>query len=279
MTLLMGFAAVNTGNNLVYLIVSAFLSFMGISGLFGKNNIERIDVGVELPSEVFAQTEFPMKVKLRNRRRFLPAFLVSVRVGDREALFPFVGAGREEAEILNAVFKRRGRHALRDIHVCSVFPFNFFVRCRRVPRSPEVIVFPKAKTCALWSSFEKEARKKGETSSGKTGHEGEIVSFRNYAQGDPVKYIYWKASAKTGDLKTKELSSTVRQPVVIDFDGIQMGDIEEKLSCVTYTVLKLFRQNTPVGLRIGGNLFRAGLLASHRTRLLRELALYGPRGN
>ncbi len=238
-------------------------------------NITNIDLDIEAPGEIYAQADFPLSVKLINRRKFFPAFLIEVRIRDNKILFPFVGAGEEAVKYLNTGFHQRGRYTLENIHIRSVFPFNFFIRFRKLHNVAGIMVFPRAKKGELWGRYEKEVVMKGERGTDKTGHEGEIVSFRNYIQGDPLKYVYWKATAKTGELKTKELSSPAHQPVIIDFDGIHMKDTEEKISCVTYAILKLLRQGIPVGLKINGGLFKADLGRSHKIRMLRELALYG----
>jgi hypothetical protein len=68
-TLLLGFGAVNTGNNLIYLIVSVFLSYMALSGFLGRHNLSAVEVHFSLPDEVYAGTEFPLAVTLRNRDR------------------------------------------------------------------------------------------------------------------------------------------------------------------------------------------------------------------
>src|SRR3972149_4703492 len=90
LTIFLGVSGINTGNNLIYLIVAAFLSFMAVSGVFGKRNLSKIDVRIELPEEIYAGTSPPVKVILRNTRRFLPAFLMRVHVSGNEILFPFV---------------------------------------------------------------------------------------------------------------------------------------------------------------------------------------------
>ena len=41
-TLLIGFAAVNTGNNLLFLVVSGLLAFMSVTGLAGMYNIKKL---------------------------------------------------------------------------------------------------------------------------------------------------------------------------------------------------------------------------------------------
>jgi len=47
---LIGFAAVNTGNNLLYLLVSALLGFMAVSGVLGKWNLAGVEVCYVLPA-------------------------------------------------------------------------------------------------------------------------------------------------------------------------------------------------------------------------------------
>ncbi len=280
-TLFLGFSAVNTGNNLVYLIVAAFLSFMGISGFFGKRNLAKIEIDVELPEEIFARTSFPLKITLVNNRRFLPAFLIKVRLHDLEILFPFVDAKGRDSRYVSFALDERGISNIGDLRLCSVFPFHFFVRCRRIERLFETVVFPQMKKCGLTDVVVSEKRSKGEQTADRTGYDAEIMSTRDYIKGDPLKYIHWKASARTGQLKTKELSSLYHQPVIIDFDSVPIKSLEEKISCVTYLVVKLFKQNVPVGLRIGGALFASpGKAHGESTRagrkaMLRRLALYG----
>ncbi len=280
-TLLLGFSAVNTGNNLVYLIVAAFLSFMGISGFFGKRNLSRIDIDLGLPDEIYARTGFPLRVTLINNRGFLPAFLIRARFSGLDVLFPFVDAKARENKYVSFSLDERGLARLGDVRVCSVFPFNFFMRCKKIGKVFETVVFPQMKKCSLPDIVGRNDKSRGEKSTDRVGYEADIISTRDYITGDPLKYIHWKASARTGRLKTKELSSLSNQPVIIDFDSLLIKNIEERISCVTYIIVRLFRQNVPVGLRIGGALFthlsrsrneqgRAG-----KATMLKMLALYG----
>lgn len=276
LTLFLGFSAVNTGNNLVYLIVSALLSFMGISGFFGKRNLSKVDIDAELPQEIYANKEFPLKIRLKNKRGFLPVFLMKVKIEEtEEALFPFIDKNSGAAEYINISFKQRGKYGIKDVHICSVFPFNFFIRCKRLDKSLDFIVFPEPQKCALLTSFEREKISKGERPLDKSGYESDILSIREYIQGDPFKYINWKATAKTGELKTKELSSLAYQPIVIDFDRSSIKNIEERISCITYTVLQLLKKNIPVGLKIGDRFYKPDVSNSHKISILKELALYG----
>jgi uncharacterized protein (DUF58 family) len=217
-----------------------------------------------------------------NDKRFSPSFLIKVKVGESEALFPVIGRAGSSSGLMNMEFDCRGAHRIDNIHVSSVYPFNFFTRFRRLDMPVEVIVFPTAKKCSLASIFSDEKRSRGESTIDRTGYEAEMLSIREYRYGDPKKYIHWKASARTGELKTKELSSLSHRPLIIDFENLAMDDIEERISCVTYHIIRSFRLNIPVGLRIGSKVYgppdnrvSAGEPRSGKIAMLKELALYG----
>jgi uncharacterized protein (DUF58 family) len=275
LTILIGFSAVNTGNNLIYIVTSALLSYMLVSGIFGRRNIQGIDILMEFPQEMFAGMEFPVGVKVMNRKRFMPAFLIGVSVGDQRVTFPFVEPGSEAVQYIHLRFEERGRYETGDCGISSVFPFNFFSRYRKVPKRFSVTVFPQPQKCDLIQPRDSRAKSKGDISTNAAGFDADILSIRDYVLGDPVKYISWKSTAKTGRLKTKELSSIELESVIIDFDRMDKPGIEFAISCTTYTILKLMRSKVPVGLSIGGETFKPGSSPGHRARLLTKLALYG----
>ena len=228
-----------------------------------------------MPVEIYSNGSFLLKVRLVNKRRYLPSFLIRVQAGDGSALFPYVAAGASEEKYLPMAAGQRGRRSLDAVTVSSAFPFSFFIRFRRIAALFEYIVFPEPKKCALDDLLKRERKARGDASSARAGYEGDLLSVRNYAQGDPMKYIHWKASAKSKELKTKELSSLSQQPVVIDFEKTGIRNREERISCITYLLLRLCKRNVPAGLRIGGLVFAPGTSASHKIAMIRELALYG----
>jgi uncharacterized protein (DUF58 family) len=265
---------VNTGNNLVYLTVSALLALMGISGFFGKANISRLSVEVDWPKEVYARTPFPLRVTLRNNRRTMPAFLVMVHIADRTILFPFVDKRSEATRHIDITFAKRGDHVIGNVQASSVFPFNFFTRFTRPFPDSRLLVFPRLTKGDLATAYEVGRRNGGESSSRATGYESEMISIRDYALGDPLKYINWKATARAGRLKTKEFSSLLVNPTVIDFDKVQIDDVEERISRISYALTRLIKSNVPVGLKIGGRLLKPSVSQPHKALMLRALALY-----
>jgi len=255
---------------------------MGISGFFGRRNIMRLRVEIEVPDEIYAGTVMPVKVILSNDKRFMPSFLIRVKVDNSETLFPVINRAARAAGIANIAFPERGRHQIDNLYISSVFPFNFFARFRRLDTAVNVIVFPATRKCSLQSLFAGEKSSRGDRTLDRSGFEAEILSIRNYRYGDPQKYIHWKASARTGELKTKELSALFHHPLIIDFDEVAIGDLEERISCITYVIIRGYRLNIPVGIRISGKVLKPFAdnsadfrdAGSGKVVMLTELALY-----
>lgn len=248
---------------------------MGISGFFGKRNLSEVDVSLVFPQELFAACHLPVKVTLVNKRRILPAFLIRVRIDNYEVLFPFVPAGGVAVKYIDFYFPRRGSYRAERLYISSVYPFNFFTRYRTIGGAYNAVVFPQPRKGELHSSLQNLTPHTGKYTSSKSGYDGEMISVRTYISGDPSRHIHWKSSARTGELKTKEFSMESRRPVIIDFEKVDMPDIEEKLSCLTYFIIKSFRDNIPVGLRMKDRVYKPGLSKTHKISMLRELALYG----
>lgn len=76
--LLIGVAALNTGNNLLYVIVAAMLAAMLVSGAASAMVLRRLELDIRLPEQVFAGRPTLSKIVIRNRRRWLPSFSISV---------------------------------------------------------------------------------------------------------------------------------------------------------------------------------------------------------
>ena len=77
LTLLIGVAALNTGNNLLFIVVAAMLGAVLVSGVVSALMINRLEIGLHLPHHVFAGQSYVGAVLLHNRRR-LPLFSISI---------------------------------------------------------------------------------------------------------------------------------------------------------------------------------------------------------
>jgi uncharacterized protein (DUF58 family) len=77
-TLLIGVAALNTGNNLLYLIVSTMLGAVLVSGVCSSLVLRGLALHVDLPRHVFAKECALGSLDVRNSRRCLPSLSISI---------------------------------------------------------------------------------------------------------------------------------------------------------------------------------------------------------
>jgi len=77
-TLVIGIAALNTGNNLLYIVVAAMLAAILVSGVVSALVLRGLELEVRLPEHVFAGRPVLGRIVLRNPRRFLPSFSIRV---------------------------------------------------------------------------------------------------------------------------------------------------------------------------------------------------------
>src|SRR5580693_321002 len=77
-TLVIGIAALNTGNNLLYIVVAAMLSAILVSGVASAMVLRRVKLEVRLPRHLFAGRAAAGRIVLRNLRQLLPSFSIGV---------------------------------------------------------------------------------------------------------------------------------------------------------------------------------------------------------
>ena len=75
--LIISIAALNTGNNLLFIIISAMLAAIIVSGVASALTLRRLRLEMSLPEEVFARQQVVARLRLNNRRR-LPVFSIQV---------------------------------------------------------------------------------------------------------------------------------------------------------------------------------------------------------
>ncbi len=269
-TILLGIAAANTGNNLLYILVSSLLSLMLTSGLISLFNIRGIKVRLIPPPEVYAEERTPFRLVLFKEGRF-PSFLIKVFSEEGECLFPMVDLKDRECR-LDMKFPRRGEVKSVRLVLSSDFPLGMFVRSLELEIETHLIVFPKPIPTKL-PALSVEAKKEGSSSRRviSKGYE-ELKNIKTYS-GEPMKLIHWKLSAKVGDLLVKDMVGEDREPVILSMETVE-GSKEEKISKLAYLVINLIKEGHAVGLKLDDREFPPQRGEHQKRLLLRELALY-----
>lgn len=77
-TLVIGIAALNTGNNLLYIVVAAMLAAILVSGVVSAWVLRWLELDVRLPEHVFAGRPVAGRIVVHNPRHYWPSFSVRV---------------------------------------------------------------------------------------------------------------------------------------------------------------------------------------------------------
>jgi len=270
-----GIVAVNSGNNLLYLVVAAMLAVFALSGLLGHRNLRGVGLRLLAPEEAWAGRPVSVRAELVNHRRFLPAFLLSVRPESRDgaATALEIPPGRRVQVALTMAFGRRGRQPWPAHAVTSEFPFGLIRRGALVRPPGACLVYPHP-IPVPWEMIERSERE-GELRARRTaGSGGDYRGLRDYIPGDGISRIHWKSWLRLRRLHTREFESEGAPPVLYAFDAVPGPGLEDRLGQLAWLVRTALRRGRSVGLELPGRTIPPGSGAAHRRELLAALALF-----
>jgi uncharacterized protein (DUF58 family) len=171
------------------------------------------------PVTGFAGERFAVDVQVTNfalRARAFDAILAFVpadgmpRAG---ALLTELAAGRSvKVEVVHPLMKR-GLHRQGTLDIASSFPLGLW-KCRlRFALPNEVLVLPRLGT--LHRVKRRPVLVRGDTGQGGAGRgdEQEIYGVRGWREGEGLRRVHWKLSARRGRLLVREFRSEPKPPV------------------------------------------------------------------
>src|SRR3984885_9775218 len=150
-------AAVNTGNNLLFMILACTLAGILISGVLSRVVLTGVDLKFDMPEHIFAEQPVLAELELRNEKQTWPSFSLLV-VGEskksaaevltRPVYFPYIprqSAARQKVEL---TFPKRGVYRQDAFGIRTRFPFGFFEKTRTVASNIEITIYPRVQPAA-----------------------------------------------------------------------------------------------------------------------------------
>jgi uncharacterized protein (DUF58 family) len=255
-TIVIGFAALNTGNNALYIGLTFMLGCLLLSGIASKGGLKHLEVAVTDVGEAWAGRPADIVLRVHNSSRFWNVRDVIVTAGDlpRPIFIPVIDR-RSEVEVrAGFVFTRRGRVELTTVDLYTRYPFGFFLKKRRVKLKGELVVYPRL----LEGANERDRFRPttGEqTAANRPGPGSEIHSFREFAHGDSLRHVYWKKSASAGRwiIKQTDLDAARTVHVVVDPNRPRHAsdeEFEEMVSAATTFVHQALQRGLDVLLQL-----------------------------
>lgn len=218
-------ASVNTGNNLLFMILACLLAGILVSGVMSRIVLTGLQLQIDLPEHVFAEQPILAAVEVGNEKNMMPSFsLRVVGVGEdgdsqiltRPVYFPYIPHESSARQNVELVFPRRGVYRQSAFGIRTKFPFGFLEKTRRVDSQMELVVYPRVEPTGEF--YEILPLLSGEIESMHRGRGYDLHSIRDYVTTDSARFVDWKASAKSGALKVREFAREDERRLILALD-------------------------------------------------------------
>ena len=281
-----GLAAYNTGNNLLFLIVSVIAAIYGLHSILNLLSRDRNHVVRILPKTIYAGDPVSITLRATNLKKFFSTFSILLRdefkglENSGRVHFVRIKPGQTEEQRYKAVFNRRGVYQLNRIWLDCRFPFGFSQHSIGYSQPDEIIVYPRLLPLSQIQNFRK--GRHGEEEHQEKGFGFSLYNLRQYQEGESSRFIHWKTSAKLNQLMVKEFENEEQRQITIVFQNtgdpsILMDEqFEEGVSKIASLAVWYLQNGWQVELITLSGAFPYGNGSVHLRRLLHHLALITP---
>jgi uncharacterized protein (DUF58 family) len=276
-TTAVGFAALNTGNNLLYLLLGSMLGFITVSGWLSEQAIRELRIERGHPRAVTVGHDLRLVYEVTNGKKRLPSLAVEIsEAGLPEAAFmAHVAAGeRARARSINS-FVRRGIYPLSTVTLSTGFPFGMFRKERDIEIPGEIVVWPRTdRPVRDPAAGAGRVPRVGTSVRGAAGARGEYRSLRAYRAGDDPRDIHWRSSARMREPVVREYERDGAETRWICLDlGAEPGEAAEvAVEVAAALASRAVAEHRPFALVAGAEVLEPGDGAGQLERALDLLA-------
>ncbi len=224
---LVAMAAINTGNNLLFLVLACLIASILMSGILSSITLIGVDMRLNLPEHIFAGQIVRAAVELQNEKLTLPSFSLRVEgvkkkgapaaaLLETPVYFPYLPQRASARQSVPMLFSQRGVYRQEAFRIVTRFPFGFLQKARRIDLATEALVYPSVEATAEF--LEVLPGIQGAMESLSKGRGQDLYALRDYLPNDSARHVHWKASARTGVLMVREFAREDDYRVLLVFD-------------------------------------------------------------
>lgn len=264
MMMFLGLAAVNSQANLLFGVFGLMVGILLISGVFSRMVIRKLTIRRELPAHGTVGQRMGLQYHVENRKRFWPSMSVTLAELDGAEAFTrqpqayllHVTAKSSTTISTELLAKRRGLHELNRYQLITSFPFGFVRRAIYGSGRETLLILPAVglvdqKVIAMCRS----AESSGAMIRPRPGGTDEFYGVKDYRRGENPRWIYWRRSARTGALVTKEMTH-VSPPRILLLVDTYIADrtleahesVERAIAMAASLASSALEQGLPIGL-------------------------------
>lgn len=198
-------AALNTGNNLLYLVFATQLAMITLSGVLSELSVQQLRPRRRIVGRVFVGRPASGLWYLRNPRARLPSLALTIAEarspdatlrGVAKAQVPVLVAQDSQEVRAQWIFVERGIHRLAGVRIATTWPFGIFEKYYEVATPLDVLVHPEPLPAAARSAVALGPDDEGPASRG--AGDGTFLGLRDHRDGEDPRRIHWRTSARLG---------------------------------------------------------------------------------
>jgi uncharacterized protein (DUF58 family) len=277
-TIGIGLGALNTGNNLLYLILGLLLSLIVVSGVLSERCLRGVRVKRLLPDAAHAGEPFALRYELTREQGYAFA-LTLTELGGGLAGSAFVPILKPKERLLaraQMTAEKRGPHPLAEVEVSTTFPFGIFLKTRRVELEDLLLVFPRRGFACVEPPEHSGAPAGDGGDPRRRDGNADLLGLRELAEGEDARRVHWLKSAAAGKLLKVEREREERRQFVLSVKSDLTGEeLERRCEELAALTRRLLSHGHEVGLSATGHRIRPGGGAGHERRVLTALAWVG----
>ena len=231
-TLGVGFAAINTGNNLLYLLLGMLLALIIVSGLMSELSLRDLTVVRRLPLRAQVGRPHLVEIEVFNHKGRVPSYAIEVedlRAGqpaDKRCFFLKISPKSAQVAAYRRTPAKRGRDKHVGFRIATRFPFGLFEKSREVPAEGELIIYPAVDPVQLPPM--PAGRYAGGDAAFGRGHGDDYLGLKLLREGEDPRDVHWRKSAAVGQLVMRERARDARPDVVLPLDVVRPDDAKEE---------------------------------------------------
>ena len=218
-----GFAAINTGNNLLYLLLGMLLALIVVSSVMSELSLRRLTVVRRLPPRAQVGRPHLVEVEVHNHKGRIPSYAIEIedlregQPADKRCFFLKISPDSAQIAAYRRTPARRGRDRHIGFRIATRFPFGLFEKSRETAAEGEIIIYPgtdplqlPAKADGPWLGND-----------GRFGQGGgdEILGVRPMRDGDDHRDIYWRKSTLGRQLVLRERARETSRHINLVLDS------------------------------------------------------------
>ncbi len=288
-TIVLVIGAVNSQNNLLFWLFGLGVAGLVISGVLSGASLMGLRIERESAAPASVGGEVVVRYRVMNTSRVYPAYAITIEeleegagwMGVLSRPVAFVGYIPARGEVVveaRARAVKRGMAVFRRARAWTTFPFGLTRKSVTFEQHGRVLVRP-------WLAPVRTGVVKGISGRGEGGRTlrrsragDEFHSLREFAQGDSLRSVAWRSTARLGRAVVREMASRPSRRVwVVLCSDLVDASAEQVVSVGAALVAQAHTMGLEPGLALGnGRVIEAA--RQHRTleRVMDQLALLTP---